>query len=666
MNFRRWITALAVLTLFVGLAAAQTQGGGTAAMTCNTVAQVTPTIRSEGITELVGDIVITCQGGNYITPDLPGTGSLIPQTNIVVTLTAPVTSRLSSSSTGASEALLLIDEPNSGLAAPVALYGPEAQFNVCSTPLTGCPAYARSTVFKAGGSVVVAAASATGDVNVQGAQASNVFQGLVSTNQVTFLGVPVLPPVTNGIQRVYRITNIRVNATGAGSSIVGISQPIYAYLSTNGGSSLPISAAQVTVAFAQTSLTTSVTDKPTSAMQQCDLAMGSLNTQRSGAGNVAILNFSEVFQSAFKVRVAPYSTSTGSSYLGTSGAGYYRQNVPGTLYNSESGFILPVGSFSAGIADSGTRLKAVFTNLPAGATLYVSRYNVGSYLAEATAPGVIGGLNAVQTAYAALTSGEASTFSAPSGGTVAYGAAVTGTIGAVNAVPLSISSGTATAVWEVINTNTSQGETFKFAVYLAFTPNTSANTPTVTPATGGPQVTLSYAPIASSSITAWVPRFVQLPTTQFPIINIVPCQTLLLFPYVTTLGGFDTGIAISNTSQDPVGTQTSAGSCKLYFYGGDGQGVPYVAPTTPLSLGPIAVGTPDPRKAAFQASTLVPNFQGYLFALCDFQFAHGFAFVSDIGARNLAMGYLPLIVNNGNVLNTQRGILTPAGESLGN
>ena len=66
MNFRRWITALAVLTLFVGLAAAQTSGGSGTAMTCETVSQVTPTIRSEGVTELVGDIVITCQGGDYI------------------------------------------------------------------------------------------------------------------------------------------------------------------------------------------------------------------------------------------------------------------------------------------------------------------------------------------------------------------------------------------------------------------------------------------------------------------------------------------------------------------------------------------------------------------------------------------------------------------------
>ena len=49
-----------------------------------------------------------------------------------------------------------------------------------------------------------------------------------------------------------------------------------------------------------------------------------------------------------------------------------------------------------------------------------------------------------------------------------------------------------------------------------------------------------------------------------------------------------------------------------------------------------------------------------LIARCNFQWAHGFAFISDIGARNLAMGYLALVINNGTI---NRG---PASESLGN
>ena len=60
---------------------------------------------------------------------------------------------------------------------------------------------------------------------------------------------------------------------------------------------------------------------------------------------------------------------------------------PATIYNSESGFILPsvtgstpIGGTAAlaGLADGGTRLKAVFNNLPAGVSIYVSTVNVAN------------------------------------------------------------------------------------------------------------------------------------------------------------------------------------------------------------------------------------------------------------------------------------------------
>jgi len=38
-----------------------------------------------------------------------------------------------------------------------------------------------------------------------------------------------------------------------------------------------------------------------------------------------------------------------------------------------------------------------------------------------------------------------------------------------------------------------------------------------------------------------------------------------------------------------------------------------------------------------------------MIAVCNFQFAHGFAFISDLGARNLAMGYLALVIPDNNL-----------------
>ena len=43
---------------------------------------------------------------------------------------------------------------------------------------------------------------------------------------------------------------------------------------------------------------------------------------------------------------------------------------------SESGFILPVGGGTAGLADFGTRLKATFNNVPTGINIFVSTTNI--------------------------------------------------------------------------------------------------------------------------------------------------------------------------------------------------------------------------------------------------------------------------------------------------
>ena len=42
------------------------------------------------------------------------------------------------------------------------------------------------------------------------------FRALSTSNQVTFQGIPILAPVSSGVQRVFRITNVRANAQGLG------------------------------------------------------------------------------------------------------------------------------------------------------------------------------------------------------------------------------------------------------------------------------------------------------------------------------------------------------------------------------------------------------------------------------------------------------------------
>jgi len=77
VDFRRCITALAILALFAGFAVAQT--GTVSPLQCSTNVTVTPQLRGEGYTEQTGDITLVCSGGST-----PAAGAAIPQVNITV------------------------------------------------------------------------------------------------------------------------------------------------------------------------------------------------------------------------------------------------------------------------------------------------------------------------------------------------------------------------------------------------------------------------------------------------------------------------------------------------------------------------------------------------------------------------------------------------------
>jgi hypothetical protein len=126
----------------------------------------------------------------------------------------------------------------------------------------------------------------------------------------------------------------------------------------------------------------------------------------------------------------------------------------------------------------------------------------------------------------------------------------------------------------------------------------------------------------------------------------MPGPTNLLYPYVLNQNGFDTGFSIANTSADPYGTATQTGTCTLSIYSTG------TTPTVTLTTPSIAPGT----VYANLFSSIAPGVAGYMFVSCTFTYAHGFAFISDVGARNLAMGYLALVVqtprpNNENLNN---------------
>jgi hypothetical protein len=150
---------------------------------------------------------------------------------------------------------------------------------------------------------------------------------------------------------------------------------------------------------------------------------------------------------------------------------------------------------------------------------------------------------------------------------------------------------------------------------------------------------------------------------------IAPCETNLLFPWVAQFAGLDTGLAIANTSKDPYGTDTEnqAGTCQVNLFPTDTTTNNGVALT-----GPVVITTAVVQPGGVWRATMsgVPTFAGkagYIIAVCNFQFGHGFAFFTDrfgLGAPETAQGYVALIIPDPD-LNTCDRSSTPDGDICG-
>jgi len=590
-DFRKWtLVVMAVLALLMIPTHAAAQGSSTS-ITCQAIS-VSPLLRGEGLTEEVGDITLTCTG----TPIAQQTA------NITIYLNQTVTSRiLTGAATVAgqlpSEALLLINKPELG------------NQSVCTTYTVGA------------------------NQSVAGAcpYTSNVFQGVVLGSSVTFYGVPVLPPTTTQPSTTYDITNVRINANGLNGG-GNIPNPAQAAITVTSQTSIPVNNSLVTVGYITSSLKTAVNQPYPSSITTPATPANLTLQQCNGVKQATIetLTFSELQGSAFKTRGTTTQTDLNQFYF------------------TESGLTIPIGSQIAGYADWGTRLKAVFNNIPSGVTIYVSTTN-RTVAGLASAIGTPG-----STEYAQLISSE----------TAAYSSTGLPTVGsAATYVPLTNVGGSAEAVWEVENSISSETEAFNFDVEVTYASNAVAST-----SIPGMTVNMDYAPTYSGSIggvassTLGIPRFVVTSTAQGAL-NISICQTALLYPYVVNVAGYDTGLAIANTTSDPFGTSPQSGYCMINWYGTAAPAAGFVgsagyqatAPTA--STGFVQAGTVQ----AWSASVDAPGFDGYVIAVCNFQYAHGFAFVSDLGGRNLAMGYLADVLNTSTAAAGGQGGRGPAG-----
>ena len=595
--FRKWFVALALLVVVVGTASA-------AAYQCTANAGVPARVRGEGRTELVGDLLLNCTG-DLPSPDLVA--------NIQIFLSTNITSKIIDPATGTTEAVLALNEPS-----PLAT---EAWQQTVGT---------------------------------------NMFRGVkAGDNSLLWIGVPLavaMPPATLKTPvTTFRITNVRANAVQAFSAgQTFIPQQITMFVTLTSSTSIPINnPTQVVAAFLKgldfAARNCDDSDSIGTGYAQCSPNNSDLygDPTYTDQGMAGLLKFYEGFDAAWKKQI---ETSQNGAALGT------------IVSNSESGYVNATGctngcngalGSATGTANTGTRLIARFAGIPAYVKIFVTTTahgkstssTVSAVLVSVTDPTGTGG-----TASFPLTG--TGTAKCASGVTTSY---------SILEVPLFGGAGAAT--WEITSASSAAVETVTFGVVVAYSSDPANNKPALNVGSPG-TVSGNFAPISSDdkmSAVSPIPRFADLPITK-NLIEISPCRTNLLFPFVTARGGFDTGIAISNTTADnakgwaggpttnlPYNSRATNGACTLYYWGDKEDGTSLAKPVQKsgvINAGKQLVYTLFAGGAGIDAT---PGFQGYIIATCEFHLAHGFAFISDLGAQKLAMGYLPLVIprNNG-------------------
>jgi hypothetical protein len=667
VDLRKWFPALAIVALLLGSAVtASAQPAFTFAVT----AGVPPLVRAEGITELLGDIVLNCTGGNPAQQNSSGT-ALVPGMNVSVFLNTNVTSRLLNSSND-SEALLLVDEPNVN-GRPLVPCVPPANQASCSVLASGAAGQTSDGVTPIGGVVFPNGYVVPGGVVYGGTSGGqtvpNAFigrwGGTGSPNVVSWNGVPIDAPGTVGT-RVIRITNLRGNASQLGVSSTLVPSQIVAFVSITSTQPLALSNPQQIIGFVTQGLRFSVQNPSPGrgrTLQQCvannpNLAGDPSRAQQQGPTFRA--RFVEGFASSFKRRSATPGDlrsagdgTVGSGVLfncpGTCGTysadalntgSVAAQNTPGQSLFTESGFVPATGS-PIGAADHGTRLMVRLTGIPTGTQIFFPLYEQGGTSANSRVR---------------LISTDAS---GAGSGTPIVGTSTTSFPPTIVVAAGSVTGGAATAVYEVISSDPTIVEQIDIPITTAFASSAAG--------LGTANVIGSFAPISTVTVasqTAPIPRFIDTAASTGAF-TINPCRTNLLFPFVTNQAGFDTGIAISNTSQDIFSASSDqSGPCRIHYFGGTAGGGP--APATQTSSAAVPAG----GQLLFVTSsggTLgiagTPGFQGYVIAQCDFQYAHGFAFITDgpIGAARVAEGYLALVMDVPTIYRTEND-----GEALGN
>jgi hypothetical protein len=603
------VLALILAVSFVGVDVAKAQTTPQRLGNINCTAFSVPTlVRSEGLAEAFGDFRAECTNTAQVGQlELPFEDYV--RTNIQIDLQGGVnvTNAINVGTTGYTGAVLILNENNAYDPRNTSILGP------------GLPLGAPVTAGDCGGA----------DPRFPCPQKGV----LVGTNTLVWDDVlfpvpgapndPTAPPADCGDAGVegsgvagcfprvvrLRITNIRGNATIFGQ---GISLPdILGRLTITGPTSIAVDDAIKTLATPRIGLVTTVGTTAT-GLQCIGLVdrIGTINLQEGFAASFKTLGFA-TFQSGGRITENGY---------------------PLLISNSPAAAVQTNGGTSGG-ATQETQFQIVFSDIPAGVTISVPRHVNNA--AEAGACQDIGNVDGDALCisllpYSAATGNQTVTLSG-GGGVVTYGV--------FDGNPFALEN-----------------------ISIIVTVNAPADTANDLPAIGSGNASVTFFPLSTVAVASNNPRprFVDTGDDPDDFVTIFRCTTTLLFPFVSNEAGFDTGIAISNTSDDWIGTDPQRGACTIHYIGlgpGGGENDKPEETSSILEGGQQLVFTvsgssPDPL------ITGNPGFQGFIIAECEFQFAHGFAFLTDGFAGpsvNVAHGYLALVIPRDSAGNRRAG-----------
>jgi len=445
-----------------------------------------------------------------------------------------------------------------------------------------------------------------------------------------------------------------------------------------------------------------------------------------GADVTPWVRFSEGFASSWKEKNISFTVGDGTGSIGGRGNANYNtqtlgfncanaycyngsrnypldipQNVPGAVYNTETGFSYPAltggvygpppnpnpplgfqfnadiiggsvpnqgnpfsddwagsanatGIANAGIANQGTRLYLSFGNIPAGASLWLAPviYLFRQGVAHNGDPATLGA-NPLTGAGQAQSTGVMVLVNTDGAGA---------NLGPwsrsqpINQFQLTKVGASNLGVYEILYTDPYSVEYADVPVVLAYASNPGQNLPAPAPPNPNTSVTGGFAPFYTSaastqpspnntfqSPTLPVPRFV--PGTAFDFINIQKCSCNVLFPFVANALGYDTGIAFANTSLDPGGTYGFSAVPQpwtvTFWYFGDmtgGAAVPGPQTSSVVQPGHVLTYVLSTGSTQYGLDGRAAGLEGYIIAQSQFQYCHAYAFISAQGAGPTSPG----------------------------